>query len=184
MCRPTSSLIRNVSHPLSLLLQRTRMSILMLLLVVLPLHSVVQFVAGIQGPRHLHAAAVRGEPHSVSMLATRVLQPLHHVLDRLHAAQEPRLAVNQHLWGISQGPAAGLHQHDGVYHRHGAETHDVVGVGEPSDDAVQLAATAFLAWIPSALMPPAAGESADHPDAAALAWRDRVVAPPLTPPRG
>lgn len=59
----------------------------MLLLVVLPLHSVVQFVAGIQGPRHLHAAAVRGEPHSVSMLATRVLQPLHHVLDRLHAAQ-------------------------------------------------------------------------------------------------
>lgn len=92
--------------------------------------------------------------------------------------------MNQHLWGISQGPAAGLHQHDGVYHRHGAETHDVVGVGEPSDDAVQLAATAFLAWIPSALMPPAAGESADHPDAAALAWRDRVVAPPLTPPRG
>lgn len=48
MCRPTSSLIRNVSHPLSLLLQRTRMSILMLLLVVLPLHSVVQFVASIE----------------------------------------------------------------------------------------------------------------------------------------
>ena len=184
MCRPTSSLIRNVSHPLSLLLQRTRMSILMLLLVVLPLHSVAQFVAGIQGPRHLHAAVVRGEPHSISMLATRVLQPLHDVLDRLHAAQEPRLAVKQHLRRISQGPTAGLHQHDGVYHRHGADTHDAVGVGDPSDDAVQLAATAFLAWIPSGPMPFAAGESADHPAAAALAWRDRVVAPPLTPPRG
>lgn len=160
---------------LSSLLQRTRAGILVMLLVVLPLQGVVQLVAGIQGHRHLHTGASQAVGVSPS--------PLRALLDHLHAAQDPRLQGARLAWVLSEGPAADLHAHGGVFHRHSQDTADVVEVGDPADDSLQTGATAFLAWLPAALAMPA-GEGGDRPAAAALDWRDRVVAPPLTPPRG
>jgi hypothetical protein len=152
-------------HPvpffLSSLLQRTRVGILMLLLVVLPLQSVAQLVAGVQGHRHVHTGS----------LLTALVQPLQQVLDRQHAAQDPRLA------GVSRGAADGWHAHSGVLHRHSAQTHDAVDVGDAGDEARQAGATAFLAWLPTALVV-VVGPSAELPPAAATDWRGRFIAPP------
>lgn len=169
---------------LSSLLRRSRAGLLMLLLVVLPLHSVVQLVAGLQGHRHVHAGAARPSAvHHGSALAA-LTQPLRAVLDRLHAAQDPRLLGPSPAWVVSRGPADGLHQHGGLYHRHSPATHDAIDVGDANDHALEGGATAFLAWLPLGL-PLLAGEAGDRPVAAACDdWRDRVVAPPLTPPRG
>lgn len=165
---------------LSSLLHRTRAGILVLLLLVLPLQSVVQLVTGIQGHRHVHTGAA-AQPASV--LASLV-QPLRAVLDRLHAAQDPRLMQGPQLgWRVSHGPADGLHAHGGVFHKHSQHTHDVLDVGDPADDSAQGGATAFLAWLPAGFAP-LARQGGERPAMAAVGWRDRVVAPPLTPPRG
>jgi len=159
------------------LLQRTRAGILMLLLAVLPLQGVVPLVAGLQGHRHVHTGAGHAEASS-SLLRV--------VLDRLHAAQDPRLqalgTVSRGLSGLS-GMSSELHQHGGVFHRHSQDAADVIDVHDASDDASQGGATAFLAWLPAALLLPA-GEGGERPLAAEAGWRDRVVAPPLAPPRG
>ncbi|WP_457426799.1 hypothetical protein [Roseateles sp. P5_E7] len=157
---------------LSSLLQRTRTGILMLLLVVLPLQSVAQLIAGVQGHRHVHTGA-----------APAAASPLRALLDHLHAAQDPRLQAAKLSWVVSKGPSAELHAHGGVFHKHSHDDADVLDVAEPADDSLQGGATAFLAWLPAALALPA-GEGGDRPVMAGLAWRDRVVAPPLTPPRG
>lgn len=162
---------------LSSLLHRTRSAVLALLLVVLPLQGVVQLMAGLQGQRHVHTGA--GHDGVLSSLA----QPLRALLDHLHAAQDPRLQASRPAWLASKGPAADLHEHGGVFHKHSTDTDDVLDVGDPSDDAAQGGVTAFLAWLPAGLALPA-GEGGDRPAAADLDWRDRVVAPPLTPPRG
>lgn len=80
-----------VPFSLSSLLSKTRVGILMMLIVVLPLQSVTQLVAGMQGHRHMHTGS----------LLTELMQPLQVVLDRLHAAQDPRLA------GVSRKAADG-----------------------------------------------------------------------------
>lgn len=154
---------------LSSLLRRTRVGLLTLLIVVLPLQSVAQLVAGVQGHRHVHTSRVN--------LLAELMQPVHAVLERLHAAQDPR------LFGASRGAADGWHEHGGVLHKHSPDTHDAVDVGDAGDDAQQAGATAFLAWLPTALMWTGA-EAAERPAALAVDWRDRVVAPPLAPPRG
>lgn len=165
---PRVPTIQSVPYALSSLLQRTRHGILVLLLVVLPLQSVVQLVAGVQGHRHLHTGALSG-----------LVQPLRALLDQLHAAQDPRLQAS---WAASRGPAAGLHEHGGIFHTHAHDTHDAVDVGDAADDAAQGGVTAFLAWLPIEMVWTAAQGSAP-PVAGAWAWRDRVVAPPLAPPR-
>jgi hypothetical protein len=152
---------------LSLLQHKTRVAVLALLIVVLPLQSVAQLVAGMQGHRHVHSAS----------LLKGLLQPLQGVLDRLHAAQDPRLAV------VSRPMADGWHDHGGVWHKHSRDSRDAVDVGDAGDEAQQAGATVFIAWLPAALNWPDR-QSADHPAVAARAWRDRVVAPPRTPPRG
>lgn len=167
--------IRPVPPTLSSLLHRTRAAILVLLLVVLPLQGVAQLVAGVQGHRHVHAGAVA----SAAPLSA-VTQALRGVLDHLHAAQAPRFSLSP---ASSRGPAAGWHAHGELLHQHTPDTVDVLDVGDPADDPVQAGATAFLAWLPRALAWPVGVES-DPPASAAIAWRDRVVAPPLTPPRG
>lgn len=147
----------------------------MLLLVVLPLQSVMQLVAGVQGHRHLHTGAAP---------ATASPSPLRLLLDQLHAAQDPRLKGPKLAWVPSSGPAAGLHAHGGVFHEHShADSADALDVGDPADESVQGGATAFLAWLPVALALPAA-EGSNRPAAVDGDWRDRIVAPPLTPPRG
>jgi hypothetical protein len=147
---------------------------LMLLLVVLPLHSVIQLVAGVQGHRHVHRAAA---PQASSQ------SPLRALLDQLHALQDPRLQGPKFGWMVSHGPAGEVHEHGGVFHRHGHDDPDVVDVGDPADDDRQGGVTAFLAWLPAALGLPA-GESDSRPLRGGPDWLDRVVAPPLTPPRG
>lgn len=158
-------------HPvppfLSPLLHKTRVAVLMLLLVVLPLQSVAQLVAGVQGHRHVHTGS----------LLAGLVQPLQAVLDRLHAAQDPRLA------GASRRGAGGWHEHGGVMHRHTQDTHDAVDVGDAGDEAGQAGATAFIAWLPTALSW-ADNKAGERPAEPAVGWRDRVVAPPYTPPRG
>ena len=144
---------------------------LMLLLVVLPLQGVVPLVAGLQGHRHVHTGAT---PVAASPSLLRA------VLDRLHAAQDPRL---QALGTLSRGTSGELHQHGGVFHRHAQDAADVIDVHDASDDATQGGATAFLAWLPAPLLLPA-GEGGEPPRVAEAGWRDRVVAPPLAPPRG
>lgn len=156
---------------LSSLLQRTRTGLLVLLLVVLPLQGVMQLVAGVQGQRHLHTGAAQA--------VASVAQPLRALLDHLHAAQKPRFSAP----ALSRGAAAGLHAHGDVFHEHAHDTGDVVEVGDPADDSLQGGATAFLAWLPAAWLLPA-GEGLDRPATTGLDWRDRLVAPPLTPPRG
>lgn len=152
---------------LSSLLHRTRVAVLTLLIVVLPLQSVAQLVAGLQGHRHLHTGSPLAE----------LVQPLRQVLDRLHAAQDPRLA------GVSRKAADGWHAHAGVLHKHSQHTHDAVDVGDAGDEAQQAGATAFIAWLPTSLSW-ADGRVGEHPAEAVVGWRDRVVAPPLAPPRG
>jgi hypothetical protein len=142
---------------------------LMLLLAVLPLQGVVQLVAGLQGHRHMHAGAA----HAVASPS-----PLRVLLDHLHAAQDPRLQ------GVGSITAGDLHEHGGVFHRHSHDTADVVDVADAADDAAQGGATAFLAWLPGTLTLPVLGVGGARPATADLDWRDRVVAPPLVPPRG
>lgn len=181
-CRPTA-FTRHVPVLMSSLLRRSRVATLALLLVVLPLHSVAQLVASVQAHRHVHVGAPRAVAQRASALAA-LTQPLRVVLDRLHEAQDPRLMGPRLAWVVSSGPATGLHQHGGVYHRHSQDTHDVIDVGDVTDNPLQGGATAFLAWIPPGL-PLLAGQERDRPVAAACEdWRDRVVAPPLMPPRG
>ena len=155
---------------LSSLLHRMRKGVLALLLVVLPLQGVVQLVAGLQGHRHVHSGAAP------------VVSPLRALLDHLHAVQDPRLK-RPAPWVLSQGPAAGLHEHGGVFHRHASGDADVLDVVDPGDGSLQGGATAFLAWLPAALALPK-GERGAQPATGDADWRDRVVAPPLTPPRG
>lgn len=161
-----------VSMPtlLSSLLHRMRKGILALLLVVLPLQGVVQLVAGLQGHRHVHSGAAP------------VVSPLRALLDHLHAVQDPRLK-RPAPWVLSQGPAAGLHEHGGVFHRHASGDADVLDVGAPGEASLQGGATAFLAWLPAALAVPT-GECGAQPAAGDADWRDRVIPPPLMPPRG
>ncbi len=142
---------------------------LMLLLVVLPLQSVVQLVAGVQGHRHVHT--------STSSLLSDLARPVHAVLDRLHAAQDPR------LFGASRGAADGWHQHGGVPHKHSQDTHDAVDVGDAGDETRQAGATAFLAWLPAAL-DLVIDRAVERPAAPAVDWCDHFIAPPLAPPRG
>jgi len=146
----------------------------MLLLVVLPLQSVAQLMAGVQGHRHVHTGAARAAPSPSALRA---------LLDHLHAAQDPRLQGARLSWVASKGPAAELHAHGGVFHKHSQDQADVLEVGDPAGDSQQGGATAFLAWLPAALALPA-GDGSGRPVLAGLTWRDRVVAPPLTPPRG
>lgn len=166
-----------VPHLLSSLLHRTRAAILVMLLVVLPLQSVVQLVVGLQGHRHLHAGAASPSPSpSPWPSALRVL------LDRLHAAQDPRLQPSLPTWLASRGAATELHAHGGVFHRHAPGDASVVEVGDAGDDPGQAGATAFLAWLPAALAVPAS-EAGVRPGATEPSWRDCVVAPALAPPR-
>lgn len=168
---------------LSSLLNRTRTGLLALLVMVLPLQSVAQLAVGIQAHRHVHTGAAQeaapGQGSALSMLAA----PLRAMLDRLHAAQDPRLGGPKFSWQASNGPAAGLHQHGGVSHRHADDTHDVVDLADPGDEGLQVGATLFLAWLPGApvLM---AGPGGDRPATATCGRRGRVVAPLLAPPRG
>lgn len=145
-----------------------------MLLVVLPLQGVMQLVAGVQGHRHVHTG---GLPAAASP------SPLRALLDHLHAAQDPRLKAPGLNWAIGKGAAGEAHEHGGVFHTHSHATADVLDVGDPADDARQAGVTAFLAWLPTALVLPA-GESGDHPATADPDWGDRVVAPLLGPPRG
>lgn len=156
------------------LLQRMRAGLLMLLLVVLPLQGVMQLSAGLQGQRHVHTGAAHDASPS----------PLRALLDRLHAAQDPRLQGHRPAWVLSHGPATEEHEHGGVMHSHTADDTDMLAVSDPADDAAQGGATAFLAWLPAPLALPMGVAGADHPATAAADWRDRVVAPPLAPPRG
>lgn len=80
--------------------------------------------------------------------------------------------------------AAGLHEHGGVFHRHSAGAADVLEVGDATDESQQAGATALLAWLPALPALPARVAAGDHPRTAPLDWRDRLVAPPLAPPRG
>lgn len=153
---------------LTSLLHRTRAGILVLLLVVLPLQGVMPLVAGLQGHRHVHTA---------STPAVASPSPLRWLLDRLHTAQDarfqrPRVAM-----------AGELHAHGDVVHRHSQDTADVVDVGDAADDAAQ-GGTAFLAWLPAAPSLAAVAMGSARPSAPGPDWRDRIVAPPLTPPRG
>jgi len=168
---PTISPATPVPTLLSSLLHRTRTGVLALLLVVLPLQGVVQLVAGLQGHRHVHSGAAA------------VVAPLRALLDHLHAAQDPRLQRPAPSWVLSKGPAADLHEHGGVFHRHASVDADALDVGDPGDGSLQGAATAFLAWLPAALAVPRGARGA-QPAAGDADWRDRIVAPPLMPPRG
>ena len=164
---------------LSSLPQRTRTALLVLLLVVLPLQSLAQIVHGFQGHRHVHTGAVQ----SHSTFLTELAQPVRALLDRLHADQDPRLQSPGFGWAISQGDTDGWHTHGGVRHKHSQAAADVIDVGETADDAMQGGATAFLAWLPVALAVPMASGGV-RPAVADFDWRDCVVTPPLTPPRG
>lgn len=166
---------------LSSLLNRTRTGMLMLLLVVLPLQGVVQLVAGLQGHRHMHTGATAAAAQDG--LLSRLSGPLRLVLDHLHAAQDPRLQGPRLGWTAGRGSAVALHAHGSVMHRHAPDTADVVLLADPQDDAAQGGGTAFLAWLPSTpVLPVLTGEA--PPATAHGAWRDRVVAPALAPPRG
>lgn len=168
-----------VPPTLSSLLHRTRAAVLALLLVVLPLQGVVQLVAGLQRHTHVHV----GAPTRHDAVLAGLIQPLRALLDHLHAAQDPRLQGSKHYGVLSKGPGAEMHEHGGVFHKHGQHDADVLEVGDPADDAAQGGVTAFLAWLPAGLTLPV-GEGGDHPAAARVDWRDRSVAPLQTPPRG
>ncbi|KQV48093.1 hypothetical protein ASC95_19165 [Pelomonas sp. Root1217] len=177
--RPVSIVITPVPPTLSSLLHRTRAAVLVLLLVALPLQGVVQLVAGFQSHRHVHVGAATRHDAALAGLT----QPLRALLDHLHAAQDPRLQGSKHHGVLSKGPGAEMHEHGGVFHKHAQHDADVLEIGDPADDAAQGGVTAFLAWLPAGLTLPV-GEGGDHPVATRVDWRDRAVAPPLTPPRG
>jgi hypothetical protein len=163
---------------LSSLLKRARLGVLALLVVVLPLQGMVQFVQGFHGHRHVHTGAVVRS----SWLA-ELTQPVRAVLDRLHAAQDPRLQGPAFNWAVSQGDADGWHEHHGLRHKHAHGAADALDVGDAADDAVQGGVTAFLAWLPAALVLPAVRGTV-RPGTASPGWRDRDIAPPQAPPRG
>ena len=171
--------LTSVPPTLSLLLHRTRAAVLVLLLVVLPLQGVVQLVAGLQGHRHVHVGAATR--HDAALVG--LTQPLRALLDHLHAAQDPRLQGSKLPRVLSHGPGTEMHEHGGVFHKHSQHDADVLNVDDPADDSAQGGVTAFLAWLPGGLSLPM-GEGGDHGAATHVEWRDRVVAPPLTPPRG
>lgn len=171
--------LKPVHLTLSSLLRRARAGILVMLVVVLPLHSVAQLAAGLKAHRHVHTGASRiaaGGHDSPVSLAARLAAPLRAVLDRLHAAQDLRL-VGQGSW-----PEQGLHSHDGVFHTHDADTRDVLDLPDPGDEGRQVGATLFLAWLPQRWKL-AEGEALPPVMGTTSAWRDRVVPPPLAPPR-
>jgi len=174
-CQPVACIPTTVPAFLSSLLHRTRAGLLALLIVVLPLQGVMQLVAGLQGHRHMHAGTVA---------AAASPSPLRKLLDHLHAAQDPRLQGSTFSLAPSRARMGELHEHGGVYHRHSQDAADVIDVGDATDDAGLGGATAFLAWMPAAPALPLV-EACDHrPETAGLGWRDRVLAPPLAPPRG
>lgn len=149
-----------------------RRIILVLLIAVLPLHSVGQWLNGLQAHRHIHLAAVA--PSALARL-----------WERLHAAQDPRLAAlapAASLPGASRGGE--WHEHGGVAHRHGRHEAGTVELAQAGDDAGLGGATAFLAWLPVAPAVAAPDVRPSVPEFIAQAWRGRVVAPPLAPPRG
>lgn len=155
---------------LAFLLHRSRASLLALLIVVLPLQAVAQLVAGLQTQRHVHA-----QPG----LAVASPSPLRQLLNRLHEAQPASLKA----WGHGAQLGARPHAHGGVVHTHEPEQPGVILVADADDGAGQGAVTAFLAWLPLALTWPAAHRS-PAPVPQPVAWQDRLVAPPLAPPRG
>jgi len=167
-----------VPPALSSFLHQTRTSILMLLLVVLPLQSVAQLIQGLQGQRHVHTQAAS---HDAALVG--LLKPVRALLDRLHAGHDAHLTTLAPAWLPSRGPAGEVHEHGGVRHQHSHDTTDVLDVGDVAEDSLQAGATAFLAWLPGAVALPG-GAGSDRPAMTTPAWRDRVVAPPLTPPRG
>lgn len=171
---------------LSSLLCRTRIGILAMLIAVLPLQSVMQLMAGLQGHRHVHTGAVPAASGSSreGFILSDLARPVRAVLERLRADQDPRLQGPKLAWVVSAGPAAGMHQHGGVFHKHSHDVVDVIDVGDPADESVQAGATAFLGWLPVTLALPCSEGADGAPAAIVMAWRDRVVAPPLTPPRG
>lgn len=168
---------------LSSLLSRSRTSLLVLLVAVLPLQGMAQLVAGLQAQRHLHTGAERVMPGSQTGVLATLVRPLRLVLDRLHAGQDMRVAGPRFGGAVASGPLAGQHQHGGVSHTHGDDTQDVLQLSDAADDGPQGGATLFLAWLPRAL-PLMAAVAADRPAQASRLWRDRVVAPPRLPPRG
>lgn len=168
---------------LSSLLNRTRAGLLMVLVFVLPVQGVVQLVAGVQGHRHVHIGVPQAQAAWPDAALSLLGQPLRALLERLHAGHDPRLGGPKFSGLASRGPSAAMHQHGGVFHQHSAETQDAVDVGDGADDSRQGGATAFLAWLPG--RPAAmARQGSDPPTGFAFDWRDRVVAPPLMPPRG
>ena len=176
-----------LSPCLSPLLKRFRAGLLVLLVFVLPLQSVVQLVAGLQGHRHVHLGAEQAQDSWQAALQEAALsllgQPLRAALAHVHAGHDPRLDGPKPSRAASRGPSSAMHAHDGVFHVHTADTHDAVDVGDAADDSRQGGVTAFLAWLPEALAV-MARQGSEPPAALAFDWRDCVVAPPLTPPRG
>jgi hypothetical protein len=172
---------------LPLLLHRTRASVLALLLVVLPLQSVMQLATGFQNHRHVHSGSVPvkapSSAHGGDSPIASLVKPLRAILDRLHADQDPRLKSSRQTWEVSRNASGELHEHGGVLHKHSHDTNDVLEVGDTADESTEAGSTAFLAWLPTASVMVGAADS-DHPVGAIFGWDDRVVAPPLTPPRG
>ncbi|HEY1132815.1 MAG TPA: hypothetical protein VGF12_25625, partial [Roseateles sp.] len=111
---------------LSSLLNRSRASLLVVLVFVLPLQGVVQLVAGVQGHRHVHIGAQQVETPWRDAALSLLGQPLRAALERLHAAHDPRLSGQKFSWMANRGPSSAMHEHGGVFHEHSAETHDVV----------------------------------------------------------
>lgn len=153
------------------LLQRLRIATLAMLIVVLPLQGMVQWVAGWQGQRHVHTHQP-GSGASASALSQW--------LDRLHAAQPAQLkAPGLMRWAAIGGEQP--HAHGAWVHTHGAQDTDAVPVAD-ADDGGTPGATAFLAWLPTALrVSQALPEPA--PSHVTLLPAGREVAPALTPPR-
>ncbi|MCF8205079.1 MAG: hypothetical protein K9J82_08395 [Methylotenera sp.] len=164
---------------LSSLLRRARAGILVMLVLVLPLHSVAQLAAGLKAQRHVHTGAARTAAVGAGVavaLPARLAGPLRGLLDQLHAAQDVRLA------GHGGWPGQGRHAHGGVFHTHDADTRDVLDLADPGDEGRQVGATLFLAWLPQRWTL-AEGQALPPLMGAARTWRDRIVPPPLAPPR-
>ncbi|MFT7774027.1 hypothetical protein [Roseateles sp.] len=168
---------------LSSLLNRSRAGLLVLLVFVLPLQSVVQLMAGLQGHRHVHIGAQQAQAPWQEAALSLLGQPLRAALEHLHSGHDPRLDGPMFSRAASHGPSTAMHEHDGVFHVHSVETDDAVDIGDAADDSRQGGVTAFLAWLPGALAV-MTRQGSEPPAAFAFDWRDRVVAPPLTPPRG
>ncbi|MFG6456061.1 hypothetical protein [Roseateles sp. BYS96W] len=149
---------------LSSLLLRSRAGLLTLLLIVLPLHGALQLVAGLQAPRHRHTSA------EFAAVSAPLLGKL---LDGLQAEQAPGWTG-----------AGGWHAHGGHVHRHGPLDHDdEIDVADAADGGSPGGLTAFLAWLPGGPALPEARLGNAPPAWAPPHWLERVIAPPLTPPR-